>query len=79
VQAPQPDLFAAELLHQILRDRPQGAPGWLAATLSNPAAIEVSRLGRPMHDIATLHGESASPLAAWLVEAVDRNQQLAES
>jgi hypothetical protein len=79
VPAPQPDLVAAELLHQVLKDHPQAAPDWLAAALADQDSIEVDRLGRLLHDIATLHGESLKSLAAWLAEAVARNPDLAIS
>ncbi|WP_428489636.1 hypothetical protein [Rhodopila sp.] len=77
VLAPQPDLLAAELLHQTVKERPQAAPAWIAATLFERKAVEVDRLGRLSHDIATLHGESAQSLAAWMNEAVTGAPELA--
>jgi tetratricopeptide (TPR) repeat protein len=79
VLAPQPDLVAAELLHQVLKEHPQTAPDWLAAALADQDAIEVERLGRLLHDIVTLHGESPKSITTWLVEAVRRNPKLAVS
>lgn len=69
--APQPDLIAAELLHQILKDRPQSAPDWLAATLAD-TPIEVDRLGRLSHDISILRGELPLSLVSCLSEAATR-------
>ncbi|HKM72061.1 MAG TPA: hypothetical protein VJX94_18725 [Stellaceae bacterium] len=70
VPAPSPDIVAAELLHQILVDRPDRASDWLAAALGDPASLEVERLGRLAHDMATLHGPTTSELGNRLIQAV---------
>jgi hypothetical protein len=77
--APSPDLVAAELLHQVLRDRPDLAPEWLWETLSDPAPIEVRRLDRLAHDIATLQRLEESSLVPKLAEAVSGNTARAET
>lgn len=75
--APQPDLVAAELLHQILLDRPDPAPAWLAATLDGPDTLEVERLGRLAHDIATLNGDASDALVRSMIQTVRNNPALA--
>ena len=77
--AASPDLVAAELLHQVLCDRPDLASDWLWETLSDPAAIEVRRLDRLAHDIAALHRPDESILLSKLVGAVAGNAARAES
>lgn len=78
VPAIQPDLAAAELLYQILIERPQAAPEWLAVTLSNPGVLDAERLGRLMHDIATLRGDSAAKqISSWLIFALKGHPDLA--
>ena len=79
VPAPQPDLVAAELLYHVLNDRPQAAPDWIAAALANSGAVEVDRLGRLMHDLATLRPGAPSRLSDWLTEALARNPERAET
>jgi hypothetical protein len=70
IPAPSPDIVAAELLHQILVDRPDRASDWLAAVLADPASLEIERLGRLAHDMATLHGPTTSELGNCLIQAV---------
>ena len=78
VPAPQPDLIAAALLHQVLSDRPHAAPAWLAAALGNLDEPDVERLGRLAHDIATISGDAASnALVQWLTQAVEQNPVMA--
>jgi hypothetical protein len=75
--APQPDLIAAELLHQILTERPGPAPAWLTATLDDPDSLDVERIGRLAHDIATLNGDASDALVRCLINAVQVNATLA--
>ena len=70
IPAPSPDIVAAELLHQILVDRPDRASDWLAAVLADSASLEIERLGRLAHDMATLHGPTTSELGNCLIQAV---------
>jgi hypothetical protein len=71
--APSPDLVAAELLHQVLRDRSDLASEWLWETLNDSAVIEGRRLDRLAHDIATLHRPDENILVPKLGEAVAGN------
>jgi phosphoribosyl-ATP pyrophosphohydrolase len=70
LRAPQPDIVAAELLYQILVDHPQAAQEWLAATLTDSDAVEVERLGRLLHDMATLRPDAPSVLTCGLSGAL---------
>ena len=70
--APQPDLIAAELLCQVLEERPQAAPVWLAATLAQESVVDIERLCRLMHDTATLRPDEQDVLTRWLQDAVSR-------
>jgi Tetratricopeptide repeat len=79
LQPPQPDLVAAELLHQTLGERPDPAPAWLAATLGQQDTLEVERIGRLAHDIATLNGDNTDALVRWLIRAVQSNAALADT
>jgi tetratricopeptide (TPR) repeat protein len=70
VPAPSPDLVAAELLRQVLLDRPDLASEWLWETLNDPVAIEVQRLDRLAYDNVTLHGPGENVLVQKLVQGV---------
>jgi hypothetical protein len=60
VPAPTPDIIAAELLYQVLFERRDRAAKWLGAALGDPVSVEVERLERISHDMATLHGAATS-------------------
>jgi hypothetical protein len=73
VPAPTPDIVAAELLYQVLRERADQSPKWLAAVLDE-ASLDIERLGRLAHDMATLHGSAITELADRLIQAVVLDQ-----
>jgi tetratricopeptide (TPR) repeat protein len=68
--APSPDILAAELLYQILIDRPDRASDWLAVVLADRPSFRVERLGRLTHDMATLHGPTSNVLSHFLIQAI---------
>jgi len=77
VPAPVPDIVSAELLYQILVERRDRAAKWLAAALADPLALDVDRLGRLAHDMATLHGPATETFCEVLIEAVTGDPPLA--
>jgi Tetratricopeptide repeat len=62
--------LAAELLRQILLDRPDMAPAWVWEALNDPGAIEVHRLDRLAYDAVTLHGPRWGVLCEVLVQSI---------
>jgi hypothetical protein len=70
---PSPDLVAAELLRQVLLDRPDTAPEWVCEALSDPAALDVQRLDRLAYDTVTLYGPNEAVLVQTLVRAVGQD------
>lgn len=75
--APQPDLLAAELLYQVLRERQDAAPHWLAVALPEEHMMEPTRLDRLAYDMAQLHPDDTGALVKWLCAAVERHAELA--
>jgi hypothetical protein len=73
--APQPDLLAAELLHQTLGE----AADWLAAVLDSADSLDIDRLDRLADDIATLHPGPGNRLVAALIAAVTTHPPLAKA
>jgi tetratricopeptide (TPR) repeat protein len=78
VPAPSPDIVAAELLYQILVDRPDRASDWLAAALADRASFQAERLGRLAHDMATLHGPTSNVLSNFLIQAITHDPTKAD-
>jgi len=79
LQAPQPDIVAAELLYQILGQQPDAASGWLASVLETADAIGIERLERLAHDMATLHDQPQNRLVDGLVRAVKQDPSIAST
>ena len=77
--APQPDLMAAELLHQILGEQSDAVADWLSAVLDSARSIDVGRLARLAHDIATLHAGPSNRLVSGLIAAVKKHPDIAVS
>jgi Tetratricopeptide repeat len=78
VPAPSPDIVAAELLYQILVDRPDRASDWLAVALADRASFQVERLGRLAHDMAALHGPTSNVLSNFLIQAITHDPTKAD-
>lgn len=78
VPVPQPDLFAAELLDQILAEAPEESPHWLVAVLPDPATIDPDRLSRLAYDLTVLHGSRHNRLVERMVAAVAARSDCAQ-
>jgi tetratricopeptide (TPR) repeat protein len=66
-----PDLLAAELLLQILSDRPDRATAWLSAAILRSSPQWVSRIERLAYDITRLHGPQENRISGWLEKIAD--------
>ena len=63
-----PDVLAAELLLEILSDRPDKASAWLCAAMERSTAQWVSRVERLAYDIRRLRGPKENRISEWLAE-----------
>jgi tetratricopeptide (TPR) repeat protein len=66
-----PDLLAAELLIQILSDRPDRATAWLSAAILRSSPQWVGRIERLAYDITRIHGPQENRLSGWLEQIAD--------
>jgi len=66
-----PDLLAAELLLQILSDRPDRAAAWLSAAILRGSPQWVGRIERLAYDITHIHGSQKNRLSGWLEQIAD--------
>jgi hypothetical protein len=80
---PEPDLFAASLLHLILRDASDQAGAWLWHALENSKSINhaLERLGRLSYDLENIleHSNPAKDLAKEVEGKVEPCQRLAKA
>ena len=66
VLAPAPDIVAAELLRQVIKDAGDRGPAWVWGTLSDPGSLQVELIDRRLHDIVTLRGSASEVYrTAW--------------
>ena len=77
IPAPSPDLVAAELLRQILQDRPDMAPEWIWEALNDETALELGRLNRLALDTVVLHDPAENMLRDGLMRALDGRRERA--
>lgn len=66
-----PDLLAAELLLQILSDRPDRAVLWLSVAILRSSPTWISRIERLAYDIKRTRGAQEGRLSKWLEEIID--------
>jgi hypothetical protein len=73
IPAPAPDIVAAAFLLAVLAERPEMAPEWLWAAISDRADDDlVARLDRLAYDLMTVHGPREQRLGTWLAAMVTR-------
>lgn len=66
-----PDVLAAELLLEILSDRPDKASAWLCAAIERSNAQWVSRIERLAYDAKRVHGPKENRISEWLAAIGD--------
>lgn len=66
-----PDVLAAELLLQILSDRPDRAAAWLRAAIERSSPQWVIRIERLAYDIKRVRGPEENRISQWLAEIGD--------
>lgn len=66
-----PDVLAAELLLEILSDRPDKAGVWLCAAIERSSAQWVSRVERLAYDVKRVRGPKENRISEWLAEIGD--------
>jgi len=79
LNAPQPDIIAAELLRQTLVDAGGRAGEWMWETLADEGAAQPELFGRRMHDLATLYGSAENTLLATFGHAIAERPERAQN
>jgi hypothetical protein len=77
---PSPDILAAALVYTVFAKRPDLAPGWLWAAISDltPETL-IERLSRVVHDVGIVYGSRQGQLRDWLVRMIATDTARANS
>jgi len=76
---PSPDVVAAALLFEVLKQRSERASEWLWAAIQGVGTDVIDRLGRVTYDIRTIFGQDQERFTQWLVGMVrDRPERAIE-